>query len=180
MAPMQPASETPFPSHRFDRARRLKILLTEGSSLSARETLYALGPGRQVIDVCDPRPFRCLARYSRFVRRCYRCPRFADDPMGYFRFLEARLRAERYDVLLPTHDQAFLLARCASQFRGQVGLAVPEFTAMMRVQSKAALLNLLDELDLPHPATEIAHTRADLDRAVKLPCYFKLPYATAG
>jgi predicted ATP-grasp superfamily ATP-dependent carboligase len=162
------------------RHRRLKILLIEGSSLSARQALYALGPAGHVLDVCDPQPLFCLGRYSRYVRACHRCPSFGADPAGHRSFLLGRLRAERYDVLLPTHDQVFLLARCADQLRGRVGLALPSFAALERLQSKAAFVGLLDELGLPHPPTELVRTRAELERAARLPCYLKLAYATAG
>ena len=162
------------------RHDRLKILLTEGSSLSARQVVYALGPLGHVLDVCDPRPLTCLCRYSRYVRACYVCPGFSGDPAGYVAFLQQRLRAKRYDVLFPTHDQAFLLARVASRFRGRVGLAVPDFPAMLQIQSKAAFITLLDELNLPHPRTALARTRAEMEQAATFPCYIKLPYATAG
>ncbi|HEV3255915.1 MAG TPA: hypothetical protein VG013_03470, partial [Gemmataceae bacterium] len=132
-------------------SRRLRILFSEGSSLSARQALYALGPAGHVLDVCDPKPFRCLARYSRYVHACHRCPSFTGDPAGYVGFLAARLAAARYDVLLPVHDQAYLLARFRHQLGRRTGLALPDFAAVERVQSKAALMRLLDELGLPHP-----------------------------
>jgi predicted ATP-grasp superfamily ATP-dependent carboligase len=160
--------------------RRLRILLCEGSSLSARQTLYALGRTRAVLDVCDPRPLFCLARYSRYVRSCYRCPAFAADPAGYRDFLLARLRAERYDVLLPVHDEIFLVARFQDFFRRHVGLAVPAFEALERLQSKREFLHVLDELRLPHPPTTTVRTRSELRSACRFPCYVKLPYSTAG
>ncbi|MCS6851282.1 MAG: hypothetical protein NZ700_08960 [Gemmataceae bacterium] len=160
--------------------RRLRILMTEGSSLSARQTLYMLGAARHIIDVCDPHPWRCLARWSRFVRRVYRCPPFADDPAGYLRFLHERLTTHRYDVLLPVHDQAYLLARCRERLGRLAGLAVPEFAAIVRLQSKAGMVRLFDELGLPHPPTRIVRTRSEAEQAIELPCYLKLAHATAG
>jgi hypothetical protein len=160
--------------------RRVHVLLTEGSSLSARQTLHALGPLNYVIDVCDPRPWFCLARYSRYVRRCYRCPPFAIDPSAYLDWLITRLRAERYDVLLPVHDQAYLLARVRDRLPCDVALPLPEFAAVDQVQSKAKLLRVLDELGLPHPPTQLVHTRAELVAACRFPCYVKCDYSTAG
>jgi predicted ATP-grasp superfamily ATP-dependent carboligase len=160
--------------------RRLRILLCEGSSLSARQTLYALGRTGAIFDVCDPQPLFCLARYSRYVRACYRCPPFALDPEGYRSFLCARLGAERYDVLLPVHDEVFLVARFQDDFRRRVGLAVPPFPALERLQSKSAFVRVLDELGLPHPPTTFVRTRAELRAACRFPCYLKLPYSTAG
>jgi hypothetical protein len=157
----------------------LKILLTEGSSTSARQTLYALGRLGHVIDVCDPQRL-CLARFSRFVRRLYRCPPFTTDPVGYVRFLAERLEREPYDVLLPVHDQVYLLARFPEMFRDRVGVALPPFDAIAQLQSKAEFSRLLAALGLPQPRTTVVHNPDELPRACEYPCYVKLAYSTAG
>ncbi len=157
----------------------LKILLSEGASLSARQAISALGPSGARIEVCDPDPL-CLGRFSRFVRAWHRCPRWNVDPVSYLQFLADRLTSERYDVLLAVHDQAFLLARFRDDLGRLVGLALPDFAAMERLQSKAEFLRVLDELDLPHPPTVLVRTRRELEAAGKPPCYIKLAYSTAG
>jgi len=159
--------------------RRIKVLFTEGSSTSARHTLYALGP-RYVIDVLDPNPNFCLARFSRFVRKRYRCPVFATDPVGYLRFLIERLKAEHYDVVFPVHDQAYLLSRCRNKLSRLTAVPVPDFAVMERVQSKSRFMEVLAELGLPHPPTRKIHSRQELDRERVFPFYLKLPYSTAG
>jgi predicted ATP-grasp superfamily ATP-dependent carboligase len=160
--------------------RRLRVLLTEGSSLSARQAVYALGRCGYHIEVCDPKPLLCQARYSRYVRVCHRCPSFTADALAYVRFLSQRLRDGAFDVLLPVHDQAFLLARCRDRLPPRPGLALPEFDAMERLQSKAGFLRLLVELNLPHPATVLVRNRAALEGSCSYPCYIKLAYSTAG
>jgi hypothetical protein len=92
------------------KPRAVTVLFSEGSSLSARQALSALGPLGYRIDVCDPNPF-CISRFSRFVRRFYRSPALGTDPAAYLKFVVDRLRKGRYDVLLPVHEQAFLFAR---------------------------------------------------------------------
>jgi predicted ATP-grasp superfamily ATP-dependent carboligase len=160
--------------------RDLRILLSEGSSLSARHTLSALGPRGCSIDVCDPRPGFCLARFSRYVRKVYCCPSFALDPAGYLAFLTARLKNERYDVLFPVHDQAYLLSRFRDDLTLLAGLAVPEFNVMRRMQSKAEFVRVLRELALPHPETRLCRFPTDVPPDVRLPAYLKLAHSTAG
>lgn len=157
---------------------RLKILLTEGSSTSARQTLYALGP-HHTLDILDPSPL-CQCRFSRYVRRWYRCPSYSLQPQAYLRYLIERLESEKYDVLLPTHEQVFLLARFRDELSRYAGLALPDFAAMDRLMSKAGFSRLLDELGLPQPQTEIVRDREGLLQPRPLPCYVKLPYSTAG
>src|SRR5262245_53068395 len=105
----------------------VRILLSEGSSLSARQALSALGQLRCTIDVCDSHPRRCLARLLRYVHWIFRSPLFATVHAGYLQFVVARLKAERYDVLLPVHDQAYLLSRFRDDLTPLAGLAVPPF-----------------------------------------------------
>lgn len=160
--------------------RRLKILLTEGSSLSARQTLYALGGRGFVIDICDPNSVFCLSRFSRFVRRCWRCPSFGANPISYVEFLVRRLKTEHYDILFPVHDQVYVLSRFREELEPLVRLPVPDFAALERLQSKAEFSRLMTELGLPQPHTTFVKSRAELERAGNFPCYVKLSYSTAG
>src|SRR6516162_2933320 len=94
---------------RRPRRSPIRILLSEGSSLSARQTITALGRCGYTLDVCDPNPL-CISRFSRFVRHYYRCPAVGTDPLGYLAFVLHHLSRHHYDVLLPVHEQAFLFA----------------------------------------------------------------------
>src|SRR3954464_12844092 len=125
------------------RARPLRILFTEGASLSARQTLYPLG-GRYDIDVMDPDPL-CQCRFSSFVRRFFRSPSFSKQPVEFLRFLIRLVREREYDVILPTHAQTYLPSRFRDMLRPQLGLAIPEFAALERLQNKAAFSGLLTE-----------------------------------
>ena len=68
----------------------LRVLLSEGSSTSAREAITVLGLAGHHVEVCDPSPW-CLARFSRFVQKFHRCPPLRDDPAGYLAFVERLL-----------------------------------------------------------------------------------------
>ncbi len=159
-------------------SRSIKVLLSEGSSTSAREALYALGP-HYTIDILDPSPL-CQCRFSSFVRRWYRCPSYSKAPLAYLQFLIDRLHQERYDVFLPTHEQAYLVARVADQLRPLVGIATASFAAVDRVQDKAKFALLCEELDIPQPKTVIVRTRAEISRAFAPPQFIKPAHGTAG
>jgi hypothetical protein len=84
---------------------------------------------------CDPSPW-CLSRFSQLIRKFHRCPGLRDDPAGYLAFIEQRLTEEKFDVLLPTHQQGFLFARAKPRIEGRAGFALPGF-ANYRAHSKA-------------------------------------------
>lgn len=168
-----------MPESIADRSeKRLRVLFTEGASLSSRQTLYPLGP-LHPIDVCDPNPF-CISWFSWFVRRRILSPSFSKNPEKFLRFLARKVGTGRYDVLLPTHEQVYLLSRFRDAFTPHVGLALPEFSSIERMQNKVEFSRLLVELDLPQPESAVVRTREDLNRDWKYPFYLKLAYGTAG
>ena len=164
------------------RSPRVRILLSEGSSTNAREVISALGPMGYVLDVCDPNPI-CLGRFSRYVRTVHRSPVSGSDPMGYLRFVRDILREHHYHVLLPVNEQAYLFSWAQPHLTALAGLAVADFAAFARVQTKASFHDLLDELGLPQPFTIVARTWSQIEAAVAsitYPCYLKTSYGTAS
>lgn len=161
---------------------RVRILLSEGSSTNAREVITALGLSGHTVDLCDPNP-ACLGRFSRFVRRVHRCPVSGRDPIGYLRFVVDLLRREAYDVLFPANEQAYLFSWARELLAPLAGLAVADFGAFKRVQTKTALMRLLDELRLPHPDTRYTGSWPEIEDAVAdlgTPCYVKTASGTAS
>jgi predicted ATP-grasp superfamily ATP-dependent carboligase len=157
----------------------LRLLISEGSSTSAREAITILGAGGHVVEVCDPSPW-CLSRFSRFVRKFHRCPGLRDDPAGYLAFVEALLTAHRFDVLLPTHEQGFLFARVSERLAGKAALALPSFESYRIAHGKARFSRLLDELGLPQPATRIVKFDREARDAIRFPGVIKTSIGTAS
>ncbi|CAN7689922.1 ATP-grasp domain-containing protein [Bradyrhizobium sp. LjRoot220] len=163
----------------FDPVKPLRVLVSEGSSTSAREAITILGLSGHHVEVCDPSA-HCLARFSRFVRKFHRCPGLRSDPAGYLAFVEQLLARGRFDVLLPTHEQGFLFARMRERLEGRVGLALPSFESYRAVHSKAGFSRLLDRLKLPEPPTRIVNSASELRDAVRFPVVVKTSIGTAS
>jgi hypothetical protein len=157
----------------------LRLLLSQGSSTSAREAVTILGANGHIVEVCDPSRW-CLARFSRFVRKFHRCPGLRDDPAGYLAFVEELLAARQFDVLLPTHEQGFLFARVSERLAEKVGLALPSFASYRTAHSKAAFSRLLDEMRLPQPKTHIVKSEHELSCAISFPGVIKTSVGTAS
>jgi predicted ATP-grasp superfamily ATP-dependent carboligase len=160
-------------------AKPLRVLVSEGNSTSAREAVTILGLSGHFIEVCDPSLW-CLARFSRFLRKFHRCPAMRDDPAGFLAFVEQLLAARRFDVLLPIHEQGFLLARVQPRLVGRVALALPSFENYRAAHSKAGFSRLLDQLGLPQPATRIVKSESALRDAMKFPSVVKTSVGTAS
>jgi predicted ATP-grasp superfamily ATP-dependent carboligase len=159
--------------------RRLRVLLSEGSSTSAREAITALGLMGHRIELCDPNP-ACLGRYSRFLHKYHRCPGLGEDPAGYLDFLLDLLSREQFDVLLPIHEQGFVLAKAGERIVARVAMALPSFESYRKAHSKTGFHRLLTALGLPHPRTEYAASASELRGLISLPCVVKTSVGTAS
>jgi hypothetical protein len=158
---------------------RKRVLVSEGSSLSARETVSALGMAGHQIGVCDPDPL-CLGRFSRFVTHYYRCPAIGKDPWAYLDFVLGLLSNGRWDVLFPAHEQAFLFSRERARIPPGIGLAVADFRSFLQVQGKVALVKTLDRLSIPQPTSHVVRNQEELLGEGRFPFYLKADYATAS
>ena len=156
----------------------MRVLLSEASSLTAREHLSVLGPSGMRVDVASSSRLG-IARFSRWCRRVVRVPCSADDPRGYLAAIAAALRQGRYDALLPTHEQAWLFAAGRHLLPADAPLAVSDIEAFDQIQGKLACCRLLDEVGLPQPAWSALAASDDARRA-ELPCWLKASFSTAG
>ena len=155
------------------------VLLSEGSSLSAREAVTALGLAGFRVELVSSDPF-CLARFSRFVRRVHPAPPSGSDPDGYLEAVLDVIERRSIDVLMPVHEQAYLFAAARHRLPMGLGIALADFTAFEQVQSKPALAALLTRIDVPQPATEITHSTRDFAKERPFPYFVKAPFGTAS
>lgn len=159
--------------------RTMRILLSEGSSTSAREAITALGVGGHDIEICDPDP-RCFGRFSRFVSRFHRCPGLRDRPLEYLSFMLDLLSRGRFDVLLPIHEQGYLFAAVQERLGPLTHVALPAFESYRRAISKTGFHHLLTEMDLPQPRTRLVAGASQLQAQARFPSVVKTAIGTAS
>ena len=160
-------------------AREPNILLSEGSSLSSREAITALGLAGHRVEVMSSDPL-CLGRFSRFVKRLHVTPASGDDPDGYLAAALDIAKASAIDAVLPTHEQAYLFAAAKSRLPAGLGIALADFAAFEQVQSKASLASLLGRLGVPQPATELIRSADEFGKAKAYPFFVKAAFGTAS
>jgi predicted ATP-grasp superfamily ATP-dependent carboligase len=156
-----------------------KILLSEGSSLSAREAITVLGLAGHRVELVSSDPL-CLGRFSRFVGRLHRVVASGVDPDGYLAAVLEIVRTRRIDALLPVHEQAYLFAAARERLPAGLGIALADFTAFEQVQSKASLAELLARLDVPQPATTVIRSVGEFAAARNFPFFVKAAFGTAS
>ena len=161
------------------RSGRLRILLSEGSSTSAREAITALGINGHHVEICDP-DAHCLGRFSRFVRKFHRCPGLREHPAEYLTFVLDLIARRPFDVLLPIHEQGLLFAKMRARLPPRIAVALPSFESYRKAHAKADFSRLLQELELPQPGTRIFKTAGELRNIDRFPCVIKTSIGTAS
>src|SRR3984893_17795027 len=122
-------------------AQRPKILLSEGSSLSSREAITALGLAGHRVELVSSDPM-CFGRCSRFVRRVHRAAASGADPDGYLAAVIEIVKTHHIDALMPVHEQAYLFAAGRKHLPAGLGIALADFETFEQVQSKDSFADL--------------------------------------
>ncbi|MFV0414632.1 MAG: ATP-grasp domain-containing protein [Oscillospiraceae bacterium] len=154
-----------------------KILLTEGSSLSSRETLTALRHCGYQIDILSCARFP-LSAFSRWRHKVIRTVNANDHPRAYLEHMAKLVKAEKYCAVLPTHEQARLIAEAKILLPGSIPAAVAPAGAFAQTQSKMEFARLLDVLGIPQPAWQPVVAGQSI--RLPFPFWVKSEYGTAG
>ena len=152
----------------------MRVLLTDGSGLTARQVATELSLAGHRVEVLTPDPL-ALTRFTRHVAKLHKVPPYGADP---FAWLDAALDVYRgggFDVLFPTQEQVAVLA--ATQ--PPVVTAVPTFEALSRVQDKISAYSTLASLGIPQPPSVVVYQESDLAEWDSFPAYSKPPIGTA-
>jgi biotin carboxylase len=159
----------------------VRVLLSDGSGLTARQAATQLGATGHVVEVLTPDRL-ALARFTRHVTAVHSVPAYGAEPL---RWLDAALAVisasrNRFDVFLPTQEQVAVLSAFADRIRAlRVGLAVPPFASLLQVQDKLAATRTLTRLGLPIPESVIAATPEEFIALARPPLFVKTPIGTA-
>jgi protein-tyrosine-phosphatase/predicted ATP-grasp superfamily ATP-dependent carboligase len=139
----------------------MPVLILDGHSPAAVETLQSLGRAGMPVDVCADRE-RVLAFSSRYVRRRLRQPDTADAE-GFQRWLKEIDDAQGYELIVPSTEKSLAALRRLEEMDPLRQKAVlPSNRALDVALDKQATWRLAEELGIPVPASVLIDK---LDRA---------------
>ena len=157
----------------------MRVLLSDGSGLTARQTANQLADAGHRVEALSSDPF-CLARFTRRVRRIHPVPAYGPDPVGWLDAALAIMGGSDLDVLFPTQEQVAVLSACADVVRAAgVRTIVPSFAALLQVQDKISAFATLKGVGLPQPDGEVLTSPGAVLAWDRLPIFLKLPIGTA-
>jgi len=156
---------------------RKAVLLSEGSSLTAREALTVLAQGGVDVDILSSSGFAITA-FSKWKRRIIRVANVNREPENYLSTVSKLIKSGEYAALIPTHEQAWLFAEEKATLPKGNRIPVAAREAFVRVQGKIAFAKLADEIGIPQPRWE--RLRPGVSLGLQFPCWLKADYGTAG
>jgi biotin carboxylase len=157
----------------------MKILLSDGSGLTARQVAGRLSESGHDVEVLSPDRM-CLCRLTRHIRRVHRVPSYGADPLGWLDAALAVYREGVFDLLFPTQEQVAVLSHSAGRLADAgIRTAVPPFEALRAVQDKVSASATLGALGIPQPRTAFLGSADDLRAWPSLPVFVKTPIGTA-
>jgi hypothetical protein len=157
----------------------MRILLSDGSGLTARQVATRLSASGHLVDVLTPDPL-ALTRFTRHVRHIHAVPPYGSHPFAWLNAALAIYGTGNFDMLFPTQEQVAVLSRATDALDSAgVTTVVPAFDALIKVQDKIAARATLIDLGLPQPNSSVITTASELAAWQVLPVFIKTPIGTA-
>jgi predicted ATP-grasp superfamily ATP-dependent carboligase len=142
------------------------VLVTEGENRGVLAACRSLSrDGYMVAAASGQKP--AVAFWSRACHSSLALADPGESPVRFVVELEALLRGDRFDVLVPGGDRSLHLI---SEARGSLGrhveLGLPDRRAVQRSLDKVALLDAAEAARLPPPTTHVCTSVSDARRAL--------------
>ena len=124
-----------------------------------------------------------LCRYSRWVAKNYIVPPPNQAQQGYIDALVKIIQSEHIDLLIPTCEEIFFVARGLERLKEFCTVFAAPIDEIQRLHNKWTFNQLVHESGLPAPRTQLLCSQADLQnylgqqRQSFMPCVLKLAYS---
>ncbi len=141
------------------------VLITGGRAPAALELARVFAAAGHTVFVAESVPFP-LARFSRAVRRTFRVPAPKDDPAGFVRALLDLVRAQRIDLLVPTCEELFYVARGHAALAAACAVLAEPLERLRPLHDKWLFAQRAQSSGLCVPRTEVLHSAADVQAAL--------------
>lgn len=148
-------------------------LIIEGhvQGLSNTRSLGEMGVPVYVVDKNN-----CIARYSKYCKKFFRCPDYKSDELADFLMELAEKENLSGWVLIPSNDHAvYTLSKHKQRLEQYYKIITPGLEVIDKIYDKVALLQMAQSLSLPIPRTHCFESVEE-----KMPEGFSFPVITKG
>ncbi|MEZ4463545.1 MAG: carbamoylphosphate synthase large subunit [bacterium] len=148
------------------------VLLTGGRAAATLELARML-KGRGVRVIMAEHIGWHLSRFSRAIHRHYRVPWPTRDLEGFISALEAIIQAEAVDLVIPTCEEIFHIARRRARLAARCAVYAADLDALVRLHHKGRFIDAARRAGLAVPATTVCTDADSLRAALRGPVVLK-------
>ncbi len=134
-------------------------IIIEGhiQGLSNARSLGEIGVPVYIIDKTN-----CIARYSKFCRKFFRCPDYIKDEFADFLIELAKAENINGWVLIPSNDHAvFTISKNKKDLEQYYKIISPDYGILENIYDKSRLLSIAKNCNIPIPLTQYFKTPDD-------------------
>ena len=142
-----------------------RLLLTGGRAAAALELARLFHAAGWRVVVAESLAWN-PSRFSRAVSRCYLTPWPTRDPDGYIDALLHIIRRERIDLLVPTCEEIFYVARGRDRLAPYCTVFTEDLETLRRLHSKWLFVQTAKRHGLPTPPTTLLSSPHDVRHAL--------------
>ena len=139
----------------------LRILITGGRNPTALELARLLCSPQTELWLADSLLFP-IGRHSRCIHRYVRTPRVAQETEAYLGFLQELVVREKIDVLIPTYEETFYIARYRHRLEGLCTIFCDDFDKLQRLHHKWDFVQMVAESSIKAPPTFLLRSPEDV------------------
>jgi predicted ATP-grasp superfamily ATP-dependent carboligase len=155
----------------------LRVLITSTRTPHALAAVRSFGEKGWEVTAGDSTRLS-MGKFSRFVTKRLLYPPMTERPTQFVEALLHEVSTTKYDLIFPTFEEIFLIARFRKQFAEHTTVLLSDYDDFMRIHHKTSLTNLSRELGVPVPPTvqpaDLAEMEA-LAEELPYPAVIKLP-----
>jgi glutathione synthase/RimK-type ligase-like ATP-grasp enzyme len=137
------------------------ILLTGGRALVTLDLVRQFASFGHHIIIAESVPIH-LCRYSKHVKKSYLVPRPNSEPVAYIDALIDIIQAEKIDLVIPTCEDIFFIAKGLDRLRKHCTVFVAPLAQMKRLHSKWDFNQLARHYGFLVPETHLLTSQHDL------------------
>ena len=130
--------------------------------------------GEEGIPVCILDTGNCIARYSKYCKKYFRCPDYKSGQL--VQFLKALAKKENLEgwILIPSNDHAvYTISRSKQEINKYYKTIVPDYKDLINIYDKSKLINIAKESGIPVPRTEYYNNYDNIDSKLQFPVLIK-------
>ncbi len=127
------------------------VVIIEGhvQGLANARALGEVGIPVYVVDVGE-----CVAQYSKYCKKYFKCPSYLSDDFSDFLINLAKKEGLKDWILLPSNDHGvYSISRNKDRLKGYYKIISPDWNIFNKIYNKENLLKLAEEIGVPIPYT---------------------------